>query len=207
MVLFVAHSVLLSPLLALRFLVLAPIGLLIPPFHRSLERKASSLTFNPLYSRSMNQRERRALRHSELAILACWSVAIAMLIAAGAPIGRIVIVYASIVAIIAITNSLRTLGAHKYRSDGEHFDKAGQVADSVDIPESRFAFIWAPVGLRYHALHHYFPAVPYHHLAELEQRILERRRQPYEDTVVRPSLTNALSELWSDQPANAKAEA
>jgi len=24
--------------------------------------------------------------------------------------------------------------------------------------------LWAPVGLRYHALHHYFPGLPYHSL-------------------------------------------
>ena len=31
--------------------------------------------------------------------------------------------------------------------------------------------LWAPVGLRYHALHHLLPGVPYHHLGEAHRRI------------------------------------
>jgi len=30
---------------------------------------------------------------------------------------------------------------------------------------------WAPVGLRYHALHHYFPGIPYHNLGFAYQRL------------------------------------
>jgi len=31
---------------------------------------------------------------------------------------------------------------------------------------------WAPVGLRYHALHHYFPGIPYHNLGFAYQRLI-----------------------------------
>jgi fatty acid desaturase len=33
--------------------------------------------------------------------------------------------------------------------------------------------LWAPVGLRYHALHHYFPGIPYHHLGTAYRRLVE----------------------------------
>jgi fatty acid desaturase len=32
--------------------------------------------------------------------------------------------------------------------------------------------LWAPVGLRFHALHHLLPGVPYHHLLEAHRRLV-----------------------------------
>jgi fatty acid desaturase len=32
--------------------------------------------------------------------------------------------------------------------------------------------LWAPVGLRYHALHHLIPSVPYHALGEAHRRLV-----------------------------------
>jgi len=31
--------------------------------------------------------------------------------------------------------------------------------------------LWAPVGLRYHALHHLLPSVPYHNLGAAHRRL------------------------------------
>jgi len=33
------------------------------------------------------------------------------------------------------------------------------------------AALWAPVGLRFHALHHLLPSMPYHSLPEAHRRI------------------------------------
>ena len=47
-----------------------------------------------------------------------------------------------------------------------------EVASSMmrDAP-GVLASIWAPVGLRYHALHHLLPSVPYHALGEAHRRL------------------------------------
>ena len=38
-------------------------------------------------------------------------------------------------------------------------------------PPALLPMLWAPVGLRYPALHHLLPGVPYHSLAEAHRRI------------------------------------
>ena len=47
-----------------------------------------------------------------------------------------------------------------------------QYLDSVNVPPpALLPGLWAPVGLRYHALHHLLPGVPYHNLGEAHRRI------------------------------------
>ena len=47
-----------------------------------------------------------------------------------------------------------------------------QFLDSVNVPPPGvLAEIWAPVGLRYHALHHLMPSIPYHSLPEAHRRL------------------------------------
>ena len=48
----------------------------------------------------------------------------------------------------------------------------GQLIDSIDTPGRFWTELWAPVGLRYHALHHYFPGIPYHGLPEAYTRLV-----------------------------------
>ena len=50
-------------------------------------------------------------------------------------------------------------GAHRYCGSGEPMSSAEQVRDSNDFP-GVLAELWAPVGLRYHAMHHLFPQLP-----------------------------------------------
>ena len=52
-------------------------------------------------------------------------------------------------------------------------DRDGQLIDSIDTPGAFWTELWAPVGLRYHALHHYFPGIPYHNLATAYRRLVQ----------------------------------
>ena len=67
---------------------------------------------------------------------------------------------------VSFFNTLRVLGAHEYESDGQPRDRFEQLQDSIDTPGGPWTELWAPVGLRYHALHHYFPGIPYHNLGK-----------------------------------------
>ena len=70
-------------------------------------------------------------------------------------------------------NYIRNLVAHRYRSTGERMSHFDQLNDSLNISGH---WLWTellfPVGLRYHALHHLFPRLPYHNLGVAHRRLV-----------------------------------
>ena len=82
------------------------------------------------------------------------------------------LIFLAIVSSVAVLNQVRTLVAHLWENDGEPLSVTAQFLDSVNVPPPGvLASIWAPVGLRYHALHHLLPSVPYHALGEAHRRL------------------------------------
>ena len=101
-----------------------------------------------------------------------WSWALLGLVAWGGLAARFVLTGVALMALVAIVNQLRTLVAHGWTSDGRPMSIADQFLDSINVPPPGWLpLLWAPVGLRYHALHHLLPAVPYHNLAEAHRRL------------------------------------
>jgi fatty acid desaturase len=65
-------------------------------------------------------------------------------------------------------------------------DTEAQLLDSINLRGWSFlTALIAPVGLRYHALHHYLPFIPYHSLGLVHRRLLADLPQnaPYRATV------------------------
>ena len=193
---FALQSVLLTPaVLLIRFLVLAPIGLLSPRFHRWLECYASSFAMNPRYRRTVSGVTAAKMRRWEGAILATWGVALWMSLSNLVPSSTLLVWYAVVVCISAL-NTARVLGAHAYETDGAARDRLGQLRDSIDTPGGPWTELWAPVGLRYHALHHYFPGIPYHNLGVAYRRIVDALPPDsvYEESTS-PGLRHSLTSL------------
>ena len=63
--------------------------------------------------------------------------------------------------------------------------------------------LFFPLGLRYHALHHLFPALPYHNLGRAHRRLVAQlpAGSPYHKTVF-PTYWSALRALFADARAS-----
>jgi fatty acid desaturase len=197
---FLVQSVILPLLMVVRFVVLSPVGLIFPTFHRMLETYASSLTMNLEYRRRISDAERGPMKKLELAILLVWFWPL-LAIALGKMPWHIPVLWYAIVAMISLINVVRTLGAHRYQAVEENRSRTDQLLDSVDTPGNVWTELWGPVGLRYHALHHYFPTIPYHNLATAHQRLLDSLPETaaYRQTLS-PSLWHSLRSLWIGSP-------
>jgi fatty acid desaturase len=170
-VLFAVASVFIPVFLLMRFVVVTPIALLVRPLHQWLAIRASALSMNAEYRRVVSNSLLRTMKLWEVSSLALWLSALFSMYRGILPWRMLAIWYGTSV-ITSFVNALRTLGAHHYESDGAPLDRNGQLIDSVDTPGNLFTELWAPVGLRYHALHHYFPGIPYHNLPEAHRRLV-----------------------------------
>lgn len=103
-------------------------------------------------------------------------------------------------------NHVRTLAAHRYRSDGNTISHLDQFLDSTNITGNWLTELLCPCGLRYHALHHLFPGIPYHNLGIAHRRLVAELPQdsPYHETVY-PTTASVIRELWDTVRHNPQA--
>jgi fatty acid desaturase len=101
-----------------------------------------------------------------------WAVALVTLVATGAIPLRAFLIVLAVASAVAVLNQVRTLVAHLWENEGEPMTVTAQYLDSVNVPPpATLPALWAPVGLRYHALHHLLPSVPYHNLGIAHRRL------------------------------------
>lgn len=189
----------------LRFLVIAPISYIIQPLREPLWILGSSLAAGGPYRRPLpNEKEKRIGWIQEFMTFAYLATAITLMAKGILPWKALVIWYL-VAVFILVANSLRSLAAHCDRNPADHvmsFEE--QILDSTDIPGNLFlTALWAPVGLRYHATHHLFPAIPYHSLGEAHRRLM--RELPKDNLLglaYRKSLWDSLSQLWKEACLN-----
>jgi fatty acid desaturase len=187
------------PVLAVvRFLVLAPLAWMIPNFRAWVQQKASSLVMDPSYIRPLPTRKTiKVFRMQEIACFLFVFGAAVLFIRGRLPISLLVQGYLTSVFILTM-NHIRTLGAHRYTNPGGELTFVEQLLDSVNYPTKPvLGSILMPVGLRFHALHHLCPSLPYHNLGEAHRRLMEQlpENSPYRKTVS-PGLTTSLVQLW-----------
>ncbi|MFM7350244.1 MAG: fatty acid desaturase family protein [Erythrobacter sp.] len=168
--LFVLVAILLPVGLLLRFGILYPLGLVIPPLRKFVWERFSALSINPEFRRKAPEGDFALRVRWQEAGASLWAM---LLIASVFVFGWQPLATAmAILSVAAVLNQLRTLVAHLWENEGEPMTVTAQFLDSVNVPPPGvFGEIWAPVGLRYHALHHLMPSMPYHDLPEAHRRL------------------------------------
>jgi len=194
---YLAQAPLLPLFMLLRFGVLGPLSWLHAGLREWVLTRASAAVSNPYYNKRFPRRDEAHLRGVE-ALCFVYLVGIAGLLWHGSISAAQVFMGYLLLAFTLGLNWVRNLAAHRYDNHGERMTMAEQVEESINITgQTWLTVLMFPVGLRYHALHHMFPALPYHHLGEAHRRLMQSLPPdaPYR-ACSRSSFFAAVRELW-----------
>ncbi|MFM8434249.1 MAG: fatty acid desaturase, partial [Planctomycetia bacterium] len=152
------------PLLVFLRFLLAPLTFLHPRLREWTLERASSLTLNLRYRRHVTPFDRRAITAVELLCFVRAAVIPLSVYAGLAPPSRIPLLY-----LLGLTtfvmNQMRQLADHHFAGDGSPADVESHILDSCNFTgRDPFTWLFFPFSIRYHALHHLFPSLPYHNL-------------------------------------------
>ena len=212
--LYLMQSLVVGPLAVLRFGLISPLCWICPPFRDFIAQHASSMVMDPTYIRPLPEAKVRRIWRMQEVLCFAWVVGVAIVFFRGVipisgeplPADFLPKIYLLSVAIM-FTNSIRTLGAHRYL--GKHDESMTfneQLVDSVNHPGHPITGpLWAPLGQRYHALHHLFPSMPYHSMGKGHARLMDGLP---EDSAYRlassPGIGATLRQLWAQSRVSSK---
>ena len=195
---FLLTSLVALPAAVLRFGLLGPLSWVNPKLREWVAASASSLVVDMHYRRPPpSPAEARRWRRREAAVFVYLCALAAGLLTSVVSVGLLAQLYLTASAALFL-NGLRTLAAHRYGAGGASLTATQQLLDSINYPHHPFLTgLWAPVGLRFHAVHHLFPGIPYHNLAAAHARIVRRLPpdSPYHQTQGQ-GLLSSLRNLW-----------
>ena len=159
--------------LLFRFAILSPLSLFLPRLRDTVVAKYSGLQINPAFRRHWPDGNFRRDWIWQETAASIWAITLVALVATGTIPLRDFAILLGIASGVMFLNQVRTLVAHLWENDGEPMSVTAQYLDSVNVPPpATLPALWAPVGLRYHALHHLLPGVPYHNLGEAHRRLV-----------------------------------
>ena len=164
----------LSIMAVARFAIAGPLSRLIHPLREWVLTAASAYASNPYYRKRFPERDMPQLQRVEwlcFAWLLMW-----LLLTLFGPVQWVHWLMAWCIHSLALVlNWLRNLAAHGYANRGEAMSHLAQLEDSINLTGQTWLTAWLfPVGLRYHALHHLFPGLPYHALGEAHRRLMAK---------------------------------
>jgi fatty acid desaturase len=133
----------------------------------------SAMTINSAFAREDLQRAQSPAWLAQEIACWLWSWTLGALAMTRLVPPRALLTAVGVFAAMAVLNQLRTAAAHLWGNTGEPMSFREQFLDTVNVPPpALLPAIWAPVGLRYHALHHLAPRLPYHNLGAAHRRLV-----------------------------------
>lgn len=162
------------PLLVFLRFFLVPLTYLHPRLREWTLTRASSMTLNWRYVRKITPHDRWAITAVEWL---CWIRA--TLIPAAVLLGlnhwtRMPLLYVLGFTVLLI-NQMRQLADHHFEGDGGNLELTDHIHDSCNYTSRDFlTWLFFPFAIRYHALHHLFPTLPYHNLAAAHAYLTEQ---------------------------------
>jgi fatty acid desaturase len=170
--LFVLISALAPIGVLIRFGVLAPLGLFIPAIRAKNIASFSAMAINPAYRRRAPEGAFRRIWLSQEIACSVWAISLMTMVGTAILPLRSFLIILVVQSGVMVINQVRTLVAHLWENEGDAISVTEQYLDSVNVPPpGTLPELWAPVGLRYHALHHLLPSVPYHALPAAHLRL------------------------------------
>jgi fatty acid desaturase len=191
----IARYVLMSTLAPLafiaRFALVAPLSWVVPPFRTVTRQRASALVINANYVRHAPITGDAVVQEAAACALVWTTVGLWW---TGHVPTTLFLCWMSASAVASLVNAIRTLAAHRYDNAHDELSMVQQLLDSCTIGHDRPTTsaladlghaILAPVGLRFHALHHWIPSLPYHNLGRVHRRLVAAVSQdaPYRATI------------------------
>jgi len=198
--LYLATSLVIPFLAIFRFMVVTPITWFSPTARDFAIRHSSSMVIDPRYIRPLPTKEAmRIFRIQEtMCFLWCLSVLVGVFIVGEWPYPLVIQGYCTAVFVLTL-NALRTLISHRWANHEGEMTFIEQLLDTINFPKQGWLNqIWAPVGTRFHALHHLFPSLPYHNMPEAHHRLMALLPEgsPYHRTS-EASAWSAMRDLWT----------
>jgi fatty acid desaturase len=169
--LYAAHVAIFPVLVFLRFL-LAPLTFLSPGLRGIVLERASSMTMNTRYRRRITRFDRFAITAVEVLCFLRAAFLVGGVAAGIAPPSRIVLLYVLAVTTVVL-NQMRQLADHHFEGDGAAVSLESHVLDSCNFTaRDPLTWLFFPFSIRYHALHHLFPSMPYHNLQAAHEHLV-----------------------------------
>lgn len=209
---YLASSFISVPALVFRFAFLYPISLVSPAVRKFVVERGSSIVIAIDYvGHWPSESEKQEWRIMETACCLFWLTVLGAASAGVIP-WRVLGVTYLVMSGALFLNNMRTLAAHRFANDGRILTIEEQLLDSVNLvntfPGWIFSALAAPVGLRYHALHHLFPFLPYHALGTAHKRLAEKL--PHDSSyhsVSEAGVFVAVAKLWRHEAVHSKSPA